>query len=287
MIFNTVLYGHTTVLSLLTGIAILVGSIFLARALALSLRRFLKEKVSREYQEMTGKITYYSTMILAALIALPMLGFQLSGLLVAGGIVGIAIGFASQNLVENLLAGIFLMFERPIKIGDGVNIDGTTGIVEDIRIMSTTLRSFDGLYIRLPNQKVLTANITNFVANVARRVDFDIGIRYSDDADKAVNLLKAFLDAQTMILKQPESLVFVSELSDSAVMIAIRAWAPVSEWFGIKTQLLWKLKTLLEQENIHIPFPQHEVWFANELQATAPERPRAAPRPRKQTRKTA
>jgi len=265
MIFNTILYGQVTVLSLLTGIAILIGSIFLARTLSLSLKRFLKEKISREYQELTGKVVYYSTIVLAALIALPMLGFQLSGLLVAGGIVGIAIGFASQNLVENLLAGLFLMFERPIKIGDGVNIDGTTGIVEDIRIMSTTLRSFEGLYIRLPNQKVLTANITNFVSNLARRVDYDIGIRYSDDADHAVNCIKAFLDAQTMILKQPEPLVFVSDLGDNAVMIAIRAWAPVSEWFGLKTQLLWKIKTLLETEGIDVPFPQRTVWFANDL----------------------
>lgn len=269
MIFNTILYGQVTVLHLLTGIAILVGSIFLARTLSLSLRRFLKEKVSREYREMTGKITYYTTIVLAVLIALPILGFQLSGLLVAGGIVGIAIGFASQNLVENLLAGLFLMFERPIKIGDGVNIDGTTGIVEDIRIMSTTLRSYEGLYIRLPNQKVLTANITNFVSNLARRVDYDIGIRYSDDADKAVNAIKAFLDAQTMILKQPEPLVFVNDLGDNAVIIAIRAWAPVSEWFGLKTQLLWKLKTLLETEGIEVPFPQRTVWFANDLQTKA------------------
>jgi small-conductance mechanosensitive channel len=276
MIFDTILYGSVTVLSLLTGIAILVGSVFLARTLRLSLRRFLKEKVSREYQELSGKVVYYSTIVLAALIALPMLGFQLSGLLVAGGIVGIAIGFASQNLVENLLAGLFLMFERPIKIGDAVNIDGSTGIVEDIRMMSTTLRNFEGLYIRLPNQKVLTANITNFVSNIARRVDFDIGIRYSDDADKAINTIKAFLDAQTMILKQPEPLVFVSELSDNAVMIAIRAWAPVSEWFGLKTQLLLKLKTLLESEGIEIPFPQRTVWFASELRTKeAPKRSRS------------
>jgi small-conductance mechanosensitive channel len=194
-----------------------------------------------------------------------MLGVKLSGLLVAGGIVGLAIGFASQNIVENLLAGIILMLERPIKIGNGVNIDGTTGIVEDIQIMSTTLRSYDGLYIRLPNQKVLTANITNFVSNVARRVDYDIGIRYSDDADKAITLIKDFLDAQPMVLKNPEPIVFVSELGDSAVIIALRFWAPVAEWFGVKTQLLWKIKTLLEAEGIEIPFPQRMVWFANEL----------------------
>jgi small-conductance mechanosensitive channel len=265
MMFETVLYGGVTVFNLITGIAILVLSIILARTLSLSLKRFLKEKVARDQIEIIVKLVYYAIIASACVIALPMLGVKLSGLLFAGGIVGLAIGFASQNIVENLLAGIILMFERPIKIGNGVNIDGTTGIVEDIQIMSTTLRSYDGLYIRLPNQKVLAANITNFVSNVARRVDYDIGIRYSDDADKAITLIKDFLDAQTMVLKNPEPIVFVSELGDSAVIIALRFWAPVTEWFGVKTQLLWKIKRLLETEGIEIPFPQRVVWFANEL----------------------
>ena len=265
MMFETVLYGGVTVFNLITGIAILVISIILARTLSLSLKRFLKEKVARDQVEIIVKLVYYAIIASACVIALPMLGVKLSGLLVAGGIVGLAIGFASQNIVENLLAGIILMFERPIKIGNGVNIDGTTGIVEDIQIMSTTLRSYDGLYIRLPNQKVLAANITNFVSNVARRVDYDIGIRYSDDADKAITLIKDFLDAQPMVLKNPEPIVFVSELGDSAVIIALRFWAPVTEWFGVKTQLLWKIKRLLEAEGIEIPFPQRVVWFANEL----------------------
>lgn len=265
MMFEEILYGGVTVLNLISGIAVLIGFILAARILSLYLRRLLREKINREQLEILIKLTYYTIIVLAFVTALPMLGVKLSGLLVAGGIVGLAIGFASQNIVENLLAGIILMLERPIKIGNGVNIDGMTGIVEDIQIMSTTLRSYDGLYIRLPNQKVLTANITNFVSNVARRVDYDIGIRYSDDADKAITLIKDFLDAQPMVLKNPEPIVFVSELGDSAVIIALRFWAPVTEWFGVKTQLLWKIKRLLEAEGIEIPFPQRVVWFANEL----------------------
>ncbi len=265
MIFEKVLYGSVTVLNLITGIAILILCLLVARTISLSLRRFLKEKVMREHLEILVKLVYYTIIVLAFLTALPMLGFHLSGLLVAGGVIGLAVGFASQNIVGNMISGMFLIIERPIKIGNAVNIDGITGIVEDIQIMSTTLRGFDGLYIRLPNQQVFTAKITNFVSNVARRVDYDIGIRYSDDADKAIAIIKVFLDAQPMVLKNPEPLVFVNELGDSAVIIAIRFWAPVTEWFGVKTQLLWKIKIALENEGIEIPFPQRVVWFANEL----------------------
>lgn len=265
MIFEKVLYGSVTVFNLIAGIAILILSIVFAKTISLSLKRFLREKIEKEHIEIIAKIVYYSIIILAFVSALPMLGVKLSGLLVAGGVVGLAIGFASQNIVDNFISGIFLLTERPIKIGNGVNIDGTTGIVEDIRIMSTTLRGFDGLYIRLPNRKVFTANIINFVSNVARRVDYDIGIRYSDDADKAITLIKDFLDAQPMVLKNPEPRVFVSELGDSAVIIALRFWTPVSEWFGVRTSLLVKVKKVLENEGIEIPFPQRVVWFANEL----------------------
>lgn len=278
MIFDTVLYANVTVLNLIAGIATLLGGLFGAKRLSLYLRRLLKEKIQREPLEIIVKLVYYGILIVAVLFALPMLGVRLSGLLVAGGVVGLAIGFASQNIVGNLISGLFLMLERPIKIGSAVNIDGTVGIVEDIEIMSTTLRGFDGLYIRLPNQQVLTAKITNFASNVARRVDYDIGIRYSDDADAAIALINSFLDRQTMVLKNPEPLVFVSELGDSAVIIALRFWAPVTEWFGVKKDLLLKIKQLLEREGIEIPFPQQVVWFANELQARETARSRASKR---------
>lgn len=86
--------------------------------------------------------------------------------------------------------GIFLIIARPIEIRNSVNIDGTAGIVEDIQIMSTTLRTFDGLFVKIPNQKVFTSNITNFVAHIALRFGYLVGIRYSGDADKAIQIIK-------------------------------------------------------------------------------------------------
>jgi small-conductance mechanosensitive channel len=199
------------------------------------------------------------------IIILPLLGVKLSGLLVAGGIAGLAIGFASQSVIGNLISGLFLMIERPIAIGNVVNIDGTVGIVEDIRIISTTLRTFDGPFMRVPNQKIFTANITNYAQNVARRFEYVIGIRYSDDADKAIEVIKKLIEEHPLILINPAPMVFVDNLGDNSVNIIVRIWAPATEWFGVKTELLWKIKQALEKEGIEIPFPQRVVWFANEL----------------------
>jgi len=265
MILKKVIYGSVTVLDLIVVAIVIIIAFSVAKGLSAYLRRFLKEKVSKDHLEIIVRLVYYSVIIVAVIAVLPTLGIKLSGLLVAGGIAGLAIGFASQSIIGNLVSGIFLIIERPIKIGNSVNIDGIDGIVEDIRIMSTTLRTFDGLFVRIPNQKVFTSNITNFVAHIARRFEYMVGIRYSDDADKAIKIIKDLIADHPMTLLSPEPQVFVDNLGDNAVNIIVRIWAPVTEWYGVKMELLWKIKQVLEEEGIEIAFPQRVVWFANEL----------------------
>lgn len=158
------------------------------------------------------------------------------------------------------------MVERPIRIGNTVNIGDITGIVEDIRIISTTLRTFDGFQVRIPNEKVFTANISNYVTNVVRRFEYDVGIRYSDDADKAITIIKELINFEPFALKNPEPLVWVSKLGDNAVNVNVKIWAPVSEWWALRTSMLWRIKKALEQQGIEIAFPQRVVWFGDQRQ---------------------
>lgn len=262
---DKVVYGNVTTFNLLVALLILIVSIFLAKGLTLYLRRIFREKVGKEHLDVIIKVIYYAIIIIALLIVLPIIGVRLSGLLVAGGIAGLAIGFASQSIIGNLISGVFLMIERPIKVGNAIRIEDLSGIVEDIRIISTTLRTFDGLYMRVPNQKVFTASITNFVAHAARRFEYVVGIRYSDDADKALEIIKNLIEEHPLALKNPAPQVFVDNLGDSSVNIIVRLWAPVAEWYGVKMELLWKIKKTLEEQGIQVPFPQRVVWFANEL----------------------
>jgi len=268
MIHNKIIYGNVTVLDLLMAFIILVVSIGIAKGLVLYIKRLLKEKVDKGHLEIVAKVLYYAIIVTAVLVVLPLVGVKPSGLLVAGGVVGLAIGFASQSIIGNLISGIFLIIERPIKMGQSVNIEGTVGIVEDIRIMSTTLRTFEGLFVRIPNQKVFTTNITNYVANVARRLDYTIGIPYDADAEKAISLIKKLIEAEPFALKNPEPVVYVDNLGDNSVNLLVRFWAPVSEWFTVKSNMLWRMKKALEGEGIEIPFPQRVLWFANELKGS-------------------
>ncbi|NPV50055.1 MAG: mechanosensitive ion channel [Candidatus Methanofastidiosum sp.] len=242
----------------------IIFSIVLAKGFSMVLRRYLRDKFDKDRLGILLKGSYYGIIILAVILALPILGINTSGLLVAGGVTGIVIGFASQSIVGNLISGLFIMAERPIKIGSQVEIDQVKGFVEDIGIMSTILRNYDGLYIRIPNEKVFTNNITNISANIARRIEYTIGIRYSDDADKAIKIISNLIEDHPFVLKRPTPDIYVDELGDNSVNIVVKAWAPVGQWYGTKKELLWKIKTDLEKEDIHVPFPQRVVWFANE-----------------------
>jgi len=252
----------TTVIKLLIFLVIIVAGVIIAKIARLYTRRILKEKIPSETLVATEKVTYYTIIIIAVIVALPYVGVSLSGLLVAGGVLGIVIGFASQTVVSNLISGFFLIAEKPIKIGDGVNIGDVSGVVKDIKILSTTIRTWDGVYVRLPNEKVFTSNIQNYVAHVARRFGYKIGISYGDDAEKAVNIIKNLLEEHPLILKEPAPQIFVEELGDSSVNLNIKIWAPSSEWYSVYTEMLWKIKVALEKEGIEIPFPQRVVWMA-------------------------
>ncbi len=244
-------------------ILILSFTILIAKIITLYLRKSLKDKVSRDVGETIIKFFYYGTIIIVSISSLHLMGIDLSGLLLAGGITGIILGFASQNIVGNLISGIFLIIEKPIKIGDQVEIDKISGFVTDIRIISTLIRTYDGLLVRIPNQQVFTSNITNLVGFPVRRFEFTIGIRYSDDADKAIYLIKDLIDKEPFALLNPATSVYVSGLGDSSVNLIVRIWAPISEWFGLKSKLVWEAKKTLEENGIEIPYPRHVVYLHN------------------------
>ncbi len=262
---DSVIYGTITGFDLIETVVFLIIAILIARLVVIYLRRSLKDRMSRDIMEITIKVIYYTIIVIAVLFALKRLEIELSGLLVAGGIIGIVIGFATQSIVGNLVSGLFLMIERPIKIGDQVDIDGTSGYVEDIHTVSTIIRTYEGLYVRIPNEKVFTNKITNYVANTARRFEYVVGIRYSDDADEAIEIIKDLIEEHPIALKNPSATVFVDNLGDNAINIIVRIWAPPTEWYDLKMEMLWKIKKGLEENGIEIAFPQQTVWFANEL----------------------
>ena len=129
--------------------------------------------------------------------------------------------------------------------------------------MSTRVRTFDGLYIRIPNETIFTSNITNYSVNIVRRFELVFGIGYEDDVKNALGIIKKQIEDAPFALVNPAPDVFVEQLADSTVNIKARVWAPQSEWFNVKTELIWKIKEALEADGISLPAPQREVSFKN------------------------
>ncbi len=261
---NNPIYGDVTWFNLAISAIIFFAALIFSKVMVVQMRRTFKEKMSQENLELMTKIVSYGILVLAVLWIMPTLGLEPSGLMVAGGIVALAIGFASQSIIGNLISGIFLMGERPVKLGDQIIIGDHRGFVEDINIISTAIRTLDGLYIRIPNEMVFTSSIINFSLNPVRRLDLDIGIRYSDDADKAIEIIKNLVEEHPLTMVNPPTYVFVDDLGDSSVDIVARIWTPTSEWYTVQRELLWKIKIAIEAEGIQIPFPQRVNWSGRE-----------------------
>lgn len=265
ILFDHVIYttsrASVTLGDLLKFLLVLSLTILVSKIITLYLRRYLKDKVSKDVSETLLKFVYYFSIIVVFIAILPLIGLDPSGLLLAGSITGIILGFASQNIIGNLISGIFLLIEKPIKIGDQIKIDTISGFVTDIRIISTLIRTYDGLLIRIPNQNVFTSNITNSVSYPVKRFDINFRIRYSDDANYAILIVKDLISKEPFALLSPAPSVTVVELGESSVNLVARIWAPTTEWAPLNSNLIWAIKKALEESAIEIPFPQRVVYL--------------------------
>ena len=262
---DKIVWGNITYSHLLFVVVILLVGTLIAKILSLYIRRFLKKKLSKDHLQLIIKLVSFTVYAIAFVWAFAVLGLKLTGVLFTGAMAGIILGFASQTIIGNFIAGIFLIIEKPFKIGDQVKIDDMNGFVEEIRIIATTIRTYDGLYVRIPNQTVFTTKMINYVGNIARRFEYMVGIRYSDDAVKAIEIIKNVIGKHAFALQKPKPQVYVDNLGDNAVNIRVRIWAPASEWFELNQIVLWKIKITLKNAGIEIAFPQRTLWFANEL----------------------
>lgn len=264
MILDTIVYGNVTLWNIVIVLIILIIAAVVSQVISLNMRRTFSEKIRKNELEILLKTVKVIIGLLAVISVLPFLSIDLTGLVLAGGFAGLIIGFASQSVVSNLVSGIFLIIEQPIKIGDEILLEGIEGIVEDIRFLSTIMRTYEGVYVRLPNEKVFTSIITNYVADIARRFQYSVGISYRNDAGKAMEVIHSVLENHPYVLKHPASLVFVDNLGTSSVNLIIRAWTPSGEWYKTKRELLWKVKEALDNAGIDIPYPQQVVWFGQQ-----------------------
>ena len=188
-----------------------------------------------------------------------MIGIEMTSFIAILGAAGFAVGMALSGTLQNFAGGVMLLIFKPFKVGDFVEAQGFAGVVSEIQIFNTILKSVDNKTVIIPNAPLSTGPMVNFSTEPQRRVDMVFGISYSDDIDKAKSIIKKLIEADSRILKSPESLVAVKELADSSVNFVVRVWVNALDYWGVFFDMQENVKKKFDKENVSIPFPQMDV----------------------------
>ena len=202
----------------------------------------------------------YGGGIVVLLSAARVLEIDLTALIATAGVATIAIGFAAQTSLGNLIAGLFLLIDRPFKVGDTVEMEGRLGIVQEITLLSTLVRTFDSILVRWPNEVVLKSTILNYTRFPARRIELRVGIAYGSDIERARDALTQQVKALEVVLIEPAPEVVARSFLDSAIELEVRAWVPQTQFLAGRTAVVETVHETLRREGIVIPFPQMTVW---------------------------
>jgi small conductance mechanosensitive channel len=233
---------------------------FLARLVTKGLRNVMQsQEVDKILESFVCNLVYWALMFFVIIAAINQIGVQTTSLIAVMGAAGLAIGLAMQGSLANFAAGVLIVMFRPYRVGDFVEAAGIAGVVLQVQILTTILKTGDNKQIIVPNGQIMNSIITNYSANDTRRVDMTIGVSYDDDLDKVRSTIQQLVDADERILKDPECLIAVAALADSSVDFTVRPWVKSADYWGVMFDLTEAIKKRFDKEGISFPFPQQDV----------------------------
>ncbi|MEQ9401323.1 MAG: mechanosensitive ion channel family protein [Longimicrobiales bacterium] len=207
-----------------------------------------------------GKVIFWPLVLVILVSVLRELGFSLGPLLGAAGILGIALGFASQTSVSNIISGFFLLAEEPFKVGDVIDVDGITGSVLTIDTLSVKIRTFDNRMVRIPNETLVKSRFTNITRFPIRRLDVLVGVAYKEDLRRVREILLDVANGNPLVLMEPEPIVIFEGYGDSSINFKFAVWARRETWLEVKNTVSVDIKERLDAEGIEIPFPHRTLY---------------------------
>ena len=259
--------GPSFLVKIILFLVILFGGRFLARLVGGVVEKSLDRAnldMSHLLKRMTVTFTRSTIMVLALVFGLAQLGFSLGPLLAGFGVVGFILGFAMQDSLSNLAAGMMILINRPYDVGDLVDISGVFGKVEQMSMVSTSILTLDNQKLVVPNSRIWGDVIKNVTDQKVRRVDMTFGISYTDDIPQAEQVFRDILDKHELVLDQPESMVRLHTLGESSVDFVVRPWVKTDDYWDVYWDVTRAVKMRFDEEDISIPFPQRDVHIYEE-----------------------
>ncbi len=240
-----------------------VGRI-IARLVTKVLRNVMQSReVDKILESFVCNLVYWALMLFVIIATINQIGVQTTSLIAVIGAAGLDVGLALQGSLANFAAGVLIVMFRPYRVGDFVEAAGISGVVLQVQILTTMLKTGDNKQIIVPNGQIMDSIITNYSANDTRRVDMTVGVSYDDDLDRVRSTLQDLIDADSRILKDPECLIAVAALADSSVNFTIRPWVKTSDYSAVMFDLTEAIKKRFDKEGISFPFPQRDVHIYN------------------------
>lgn len=237
---------------------ILVIGLPLAAFVARMIYRVTAVRVSVQAGLIISRIIRWLLFAVVVATFLKQFGVDLGAALGAAGIMGIAVGFAAQTSLSNVISGFFLLGERPFVVGDLIEVDGITGIVDSIGMISATVRTLDNRSVRIPNETLVKSTVTNITKNPIRRYDLEVGVSYSEDIGDVIRVLRETAEANIHCLDEPSPLVLFVGYGDSSINFMLGVWMVKQDYLLVRNSIAQQVQQAFNREGIEIPFP-HQV----------------------------
>jgi len=253
----------------LLGLIEIVLIIFIFLIVSRVLRRILKRRILPRFKLAEGaqfvmlRLIHYILIVIGMLVAINLVGIQMTSLAVIFGLLGVGIAFGLQNITSNFVSGIILLFERPVGVGDYVEVGGAMGRVQSINMRATTVLTRDNITLIVPNSDFISGTVTNWsVGDPKIRTSVLVGVAYGSDTELVTRLLLEAAEKHPDVLKEPKSDVLFKEFADSSLNFALRIWIlnPMGR-FKIVSDLNYAIDAAFRDNDITIPFPQQDVHF--------------------------
>ncbi len=246
---------------------LLAVGLLLATLVGRALGRLVEGRLDVQRATLLRRGAYSLVLGIFLLAALHEMGFNLGVLLGAAGILSVAVGFASQTSASNVISGLFLIAEAPFAVGDIIQVGGTTGEVLSVDLLSVKLRTYDNLFVRIPNETLIKTEVKTLTRFPIRRADPQIGVAYKEDLRRVREVLAEVADRNPLCLEEPKPLFILQGFGDSAMQIQFSVWVKRENFLELRNSIQEEIKAAFDAAGIEIPFPHLSLYAGS---ATAP-----------------
>jgi small conductance mechanosensitive channel len=251
--------------NLILAVIILVVGLWAAKKLkALFAGILTKKEVDATLIGFFSSLLYGAVVVFVVIAAIGKLGVETTSFAAVIAAAGLAIGLALQGSLSNFASGVLLILFKPFKAGNVIKAGGEMGVVVEVGLLTTELKTPDNIKIIMPNSSIMGGSITNLSAHPTRRVDMVVGVGYGDDLNKAKQIMLDLLQADERVLKDPAVQIEVANLGDSSVDFVVRPWVNSADYWGVKFDFTKAVKEAFDAQGISIPFPQQDVHMFQE-----------------------